>query len=66
MEFNFLLDVEVIYLIDRRDLFKISNLVSGGGMIVTDLHSSLEGERERGIERMREIEIEDQLDTRRL
>jgi hypothetical protein len=29
MEFNFLLDVKIIHLIDRTDLFKISNLVLG-------------------------------------
>jgi hypothetical protein len=47
MEFNFLLGVKVIYLIDRTDLFKISNLVLGGETIVMGLHSSLERERER-------------------
>jgi hypothetical protein len=43
MEFHFLLGVKVIYLIDRTDLFKISNLGLGGEAIVTDLYSSLEG-----------------------
>jgi hypothetical protein len=47
MEFNFLLDVKVIYLIDRTDLFKISDLISGGEAIVTDLYSSLKEQRER-------------------
>jgi hypothetical protein len=37
------LGVKVIHLTDRTDLFKISNLVSGGQVIVTDLHGSLEG-----------------------
>jgi hypothetical protein len=41
MEFNFLLGV----MIDRADLFKISNLVLVGEVIVTDLYSSLEGYR---------------------
>jgi hypothetical protein len=51
MEFNFLLGVKVIYLIDRKDLFKISNLVLGREEIVTDLYSSLEEQRERERER---------------
>jgi hypothetical protein len=46
LEFNVLLGVKIIHLIDRTNLFKISNLVLGGQAIVTDLCSSLEGERE--------------------
>jgi hypothetical protein len=41
MEFNFLLDVKIIYLIDGTDLFRVGGLVLGGETIVTDLHSSL-------------------------
>jgi hypothetical protein len=59
-EFNVLLGVKVIHLIDRADLFKLSNLVLGGEVIVTDMYSSLEGEREsekvRDRERGRVIE----------
>jgi hypothetical protein len=51
MEFNFLLVAKIIHLVDRTDLFKISNVVLGGEGIVTDLYSSLEGQRERVIER---------------
>jgi hypothetical protein len=40
------------------DLFKISNLISGGEAIVTDLCSSLETEREKEREREREKERE--------
>jgi hypothetical protein len=42
MKFKFLIGVKVIHLIDRTDLFKTSNLVLGGEVIVTDLHSRLE------------------------
>jgi hypothetical protein len=43
-----LLGVKIVRLLDRTDLFKISNLVYGGKDIVTSLCSSLEGtERER-------------------
>jgi hypothetical protein len=42
----FLLGVKVIHLIDRTDLFKISNLILGREAIVMDLYSSLEGQRE--------------------
>jgi hypothetical protein len=45
MKFNSLLGVTVIYLIDRADLFKISNLVLGGEVIVMDLNSSLEEQK---------------------
>jgi hypothetical protein len=41
-----LLGVKVIHLVDRTDLFKISNLVEGGNEIVTSMYRSLEGERE--------------------
>jgi hypothetical protein len=37
MEFKVLLGVKIIHLIDRADLFKISNLDLGGEAIVTDL-----------------------------
>jgi hypothetical protein len=40
-------------LVDRTDLFKVSNLVLGGEAIVMDLYSSLEGQRERERERER-------------
>jgi hypothetical protein len=35
-----------MHLIDKTDLFKISNLILDGKAIVTDLYSSLEGQRE--------------------
>ena len=38
---------KVIHLLDSRDLFKISNFVSGGKEIVTSLYSSLVGQREK-------------------
>jgi hypothetical protein len=41
-----LLRVKIIHLVDRTDLFKISNLVYGGGEFVTSLYSSLEGQRQ--------------------
>jgi hypothetical protein len=44
MEFN-LLGVKVIYLIDRTELFRVGGLVLGGETVVTDLYSSLEGQR---------------------
>jgi hypothetical protein len=47
MEFNLSLSVKILHLIDRRDLFKISNLVLGGKVIVTDLYSSLKRQRMR-------------------
>jgi hypothetical protein len=37
-----MLGVKIIHLGDRTDLFKISNLVSGGKEIVASLYSSLE------------------------
>jgi hypothetical protein len=40
MEFNFI-RYQFIYLIDRTDLRRISNLVSGGEAVVTDAYSSL-------------------------
>jgi hypothetical protein len=43
MEFELLLEVKLIHMIDRTDLFKIGILVLGGQGIVTDLYSSLEG-----------------------
>jgi hypothetical protein len=46
MEFIFLLGVKIIHLIDRTDLFTISNLVFGGEATVTDLYSSLEEQRQ--------------------
>jgi hypothetical protein len=45
MELNMLLRVKIIHLIDRTDLFRISNLDLDGEAIVTDLYSSLGGQR---------------------
>jgi len=41
-----LLGVKIVHLVDKRDLFKISNLVYGGREIVTSLYSSLQGQRQ--------------------
>jgi len=41
-----LLCVKIIHLLDKTDLFKISNLVYGGREFVTSLYSSLEGQRQ--------------------
>jgi len=41
-----LIGVKIIHLVDRTDLFKISNFVYGGREFVTSLYSSLEGQRE--------------------
>jgi hypothetical protein len=41
-----LLVVKIIHLVDRTDLFKISNLVYGGREILTSLYSSLQGQRQ--------------------
>ena len=46
MELSPLLVVKIVYLVDRTDLFKISNLVYGGRGIVTSLYSSLQGQRQ--------------------
>jgi hypothetical protein len=47
MEFlSLLLVVKIVHLIDRTDLFKISNLIYGGKEIVTSLYSSLQGQRQ--------------------
>jgi len=43
MWFNSLLDVKLIHLVDRTDLFKISDLVLGGKEIVKALYSELPG-----------------------
>ena len=43
-----LLDAKIVHLVDRTDLFKISNLVYGGWEIVTSLYSSLQGQRVYG------------------
>ena len=40
-----------MHLVDRTDLFKISNLDLGGKAIVTSLYSNIERERERERER---------------
>ena len=48
-----LLGVKIIHLVDRTDLFKISNLDLGGNTIVTILYNSLEEQRERQIEKPR-------------
>ena len=39
-----LLGVKIIHLVDRTNLFKISNLVWSGKEIVTSLYSSLDGQ----------------------
>jgi len=44
-----------MYLIERTDLFKISNLVLGGKEIVTSLYSSLEGQRQRERKAVRHV-----------
>jgi len=41
-----LLGVKIVHLVDRTDLFKISNLVYGEREIVPSLCSSLEGQRQ--------------------
>jgi hypothetical protein len=51
MLYNFLLGAETIHSIDRTDLSKISNLVLGWEVIVMDLYSSLEWQREWESER---------------
>ena len=43
-----LLSVKIVHLVDRSDLFKISNLVYDGRKIVTSLYSSLQGQRVYG------------------
>jgi hypothetical protein len=63
MEFIFLVGCQN-YTVDRADLFKIYNLVLGREAILTNLHSSLEKQRER--ERVIERQREDQYDARRL
>ena len=40
-----LLSDQIVHLVDRTDLFKISNLVYDGREIVRSLYSSLEGQR---------------------
>ena len=42
-----ILCVQIIHLVDRTDLFKISNLVESGKEIVTSQYSSLERQRQR-------------------
>jgi hypothetical protein len=42
-----LLSVQIIRLVDRTDLFKISNLVESGEEILTSQYSSLERQRQR-------------------
>ena len=42
-----LLSVQIIRLVDRTDLFKISNLVESGKEILTSQYSSLERQRQR-------------------
>jgi hypothetical protein len=44
MELSPLLGVKIVYLVDRRNLFKIRKLVYGGREIVTSLCSSLQGQ----------------------
>ena len=43
---SLLLGVKILHLVDRTDLFKISNLVYSGREIVTSLYSSLQGQRQ--------------------
>ena len=42
---NRLLRVKIVRLVDRSDLFKISNLVYDGRETVVSLYSSLQGQR---------------------
>jgi hypothetical protein len=44
MELSPSLCVKIVHLVDRTDLFKISNLVYGGREIVMSLYSSLQGQ----------------------
>lgn len=39
-----LLDVQIVHLLDRSDLFKIRNLVYDGREIVRSLYSSIQGQ----------------------
>jgi len=41
-----LLSVQIVHLVDRTDLFKISNLVYDGRETVRSLYSSLQGQRD--------------------
>ena len=43
---NPLLGVQIVHLVDRTDLFKVSNLVNGKRGIVTSLYSSLQEQRQ--------------------
>jgi len=43
MEFMSLLSTKIVHLVDRLDLFKISNLVSDGRGNVRSLYCSLQG-----------------------
>jgi hypothetical protein len=45
---NPLLGCKIVHLLDRSDLFKISNLVYDGRKIVRSLYSSLQGKRVYG------------------
>jgi hypothetical protein len=49
MELSLLLGVKIVNLVDRTDLFKISNLVYGGREIVrvTSLYNSFQRQRQR-------------------
>jgi len=40
-----LLALKIVHFVDTTDMFTVSNLVHGGRKIVTNLYSSLEGER---------------------
>ena len=44
MELSHVLGVKIVHLVDRTDLFKISNLVYGGREIVLSVYSSLQGQ----------------------
>ena len=46
MELSHLFGVIIVHLVDRTNLFKISNLVVDGKEIVTCLYGSLQGQRQ--------------------
>ena len=46
MELSHVLGVTIVHLVDRTDLFKISNLVYRGREIVLSMYSSLQGQRQ--------------------
>jgi hypothetical protein len=60
MGLRFLFGVKIIHLKYRTEVFKIRNFGLSRKAIVTDLYSSLEGQREWENERERERERQDQ------